>query len=247
LGLWEWFKDAIFTVLKFLAENMGDNWGLAIIVLTVMMRLALTPLIVKQTRSMYELQRIQPKIKALQEKYKNNKEKLQEETLKFYQENKVNPFGGCLPLIIQMPIFIALFSVLRVGTDPSDPTKGAGAMITYLHTLSDTAYTHAVNFFGIIPDISLTPKLMWTQGFVEALPYLLLVIMFGLSVWIPQLLMPGEKQQKMLGMYMGLMMLYFGWVSPAGVLLYWVTSSVLGIAQQQVTMKLAKRHEEALT
>ena len=88
----------------------------AIIALTVLFRLALMPLTIKQTKSMYEMQRIQPKIKELQKKYKDDKQKLQEETLKFYQDNKVNPFGGCLPMILQMPVFIALFQVLG-GTE----------------------------------------------------------------------------------------------------------------------------------
>ena len=84
------------------------------------------PLTVKQTKSMYEMQRIQPKIKELQKKYKDDKPKLQEETMKFYQENKVNPFGGCLPLILQMPIFIALFQVLA-GKKPGLPLVPDGA------------------------------------------------------------------------------------------------------------------------
>src|SRR5512137_1165318 len=98
MNLWVQFQQLIFTILLWLSDFLG-NWGLAIIALTVLIRLALMPLTIKQTHSMYEMQRIQPKIKELQTKYKDDKEKLQEETLKFYQENKVNPFGGCLPLI----------------------------------------------------------------------------------------------------------------------------------------------------
>ena len=112
MQIWTQFKDIIFQALQYLQSITGD-WGVAIILLTVALRILILPLTLKQTKSMLELQQIQPKIKELQAKYKDDKEKLQEETLKFYSENKVNPFGGCLPAILQMPIFFALFGVLR--------------------------------------------------------------------------------------------------------------------------------------
>lgn len=239
--MWEAIKELLFQALQALYSFTGD-YGWAIVLLTVALRLALVPLTVKQTKSMYELQRIQPKIKQLQEKYKNDKEKLQEETLKFYQENKVNPFGGCLPLILQMPIFLALFQVL--GTT----VKNASAswnLPAYLATLGQSHEAVAAKAFWIIlPDITLTPKAIYgTDGLLAAMPYITLVILFGLSIWLPQQLMPGEKQQKQTGMIMAVMMLYFGWISPAGVLLYWVTSSVIGLIQQQVTLKIYANKE----
>ena len=100
-------KKLIFQALLYLEGITGD-WGMAIILLTIAIRILLLPLTWKQTKSMVEMQRVQPQLKALQVKYKDDKEKLQEETLKFYSENKVNPFGGCLPLLLQFPILIAL-------------------------------------------------------------------------------------------------------------------------------------------
>ncbi len=223
--MWDAIKQLIMAALQMLYSVTGD-YGWAIIVLTVIIRLALTPLTIKQTRSMYEMQRIQPKIKELQKKYKNDKEKLQEETLKFYQENKVNPFGGCLPMLLQMPIFFALFSVLR-----TDFPK-------YLETLTAAERAAAQGWWIIIPDLTLTPSDVFSaHGVMAAIPYLVLVVLFGLSVWLPQQLMPGESQQKNMGLIMAAMMLYFGWVSPAGVLLYWVTSSLLGLGQQQLQIR----------
>jgi len=228
--IWNAFKDIIFQILQQIEGVVGD-WGLAIIVLTVLVRLALMPLTIKQTRSMYEMQRIQPKIKQLQEKYKDDKEKLQEETLKFYQENKVNPFGGCLPMLLQMPLLIALYQVLG-GT-----AKSPGTLMKYL-----TATGEVGRFFFLIPDIAKTPSMVFsTQGLLAAIPYILLVVLFGLSVWLPQALMPGEKQQKMIGAYMAVVMLWFGWSAPAGVLLYWDVSSLWGVAQQQIMMSSMKR------
>ncbi len=230
MNIWVSFKELIFLFLKQIEGVVGD-WGLAIIVLTVLVRLALMPLTIKQTRSMYELQRIQPKIKELQAKYKDDKEKLQEETMKFYQENKVNPFGGCLPMLLQMPLLIALYQVLG-GT-----AKSPGMLMKYLTETGEVG-----RFFFMIPDIAKTPSMVFSaQGLVAALPYVILVVLFGLSVWLPQFLMPGDKQQKMIGAYMAVVMLWFGWSAPAGVLLYWDVSSIWGVAQQQIMMASMKR------
>ena len=222
--MWAEIKNLILEALNYLYGIVGD-YGVAIILLTVGMRIQLMPLTMKQTKSMYEMQRIQPKIKELQKKYKDDKPKLQEETLKFYQENKVNPFGGCLPLVLQMPVFIALFQVLAGKTAPS--------LLVYLEQNNLTA-----SFLFILEDITKTPKQVFTtEGWVAAIPYVTLGLLFALSVWLPQQLMPGDKQQKMIGLYMAIMMLWFGWISPAGVLLYWVTSSAWQIAQQQILIK----------
>ncbi len=243
--MWEAIKTLLFQGLQSLESITGD-WGWAIILLTIGLRLAMVPLTVKQTKSMYELQRIQPKIKQLQEKYKNDKEKLQEETLKFYSENKVNPFGGCLPILLQMPVFLALFQVLGTTAKNASPTWNLPA---YLGTLSGAEQAAAKSFglFGlrILSDITLTPQAVFkADGIMGAIPYVTLVVLFGLSIWLPQQLMPGEKQQKQTGMIMAVMMLWFGWISPAGVLLYWVTSSVIGLIQQQITLKVYARKEE---
>lgn len=229
-AIWSSFKELIFMFLQLIEGYVGD-WGLAIIVLTILVRLALMPLTAKQTRSMYELQRIQPKLKELQAKYKDDKEKLQEETLKFYQENKVNPFGGCLPMLLQMPLLIALYRVLG-GTE-----KSPGLLMQYLNQTGETG-----KFFFFIPDIASTPSSVFSQqGLLAALPYIILVVLFGLSVWLPQALMPGDKQQKMIGAYMAVFMLFIGWSAPAGVLLYWDVSSIWGVAQQQLMMASLKR------
>lgn len=234
--LWSSFKELIFVFLQWIEGAVGD-WGLAIIVLTVLVRLVLMPLTLKQTKSMYEMQRIQPKIKELQKKYADDKEKLQEETLKFYQENKVNPFGGCLPMLLQMPLLFALYNVLG-GT-----AQKPGLLMQHFTS------TGAIGkFFFLIPDIAKTPAMVFkADGPVAVVPYLILVVLFGLSVWLPQALMPGEKQQKMIGAYMGIMMLFFGWSAPAGVLLYWDISSLWGVAQQQMMMaKMKQAHPDEI-
>lgn len=244
--MWDAIKTLLFQAVQSLYSITGD-YGWAIILLTVALRLAMVPLTIKQTKSMYELQRIQPKIKQLQEKYKNDKEKLQEETLKFYSENKVNPFGGCLPILLQMPVFLALFQVLGTTVKHASPNWNLPA---YLATLegAEAASAKIFGIFGVsvLHNITLTPSAVYgADGLLAALPYITLVALFGLSIWLPQQLMPGEKQQKQTGMIMAVMMLWFGWISPAGVLLYWVTSSVIGLIQQQLTLKVYAKKEGA--
>src|ERR1700709_2050934 len=105
--------DVFESVLKFFHDDIGASWGLSIILLTIVVRAALLPLAVKQFRSMQGLQRIAPHLKGLQEEYKDDKQRLQHETMKFYQEHKVNPFASCLPLVAQLPVFLSLFYMLR--------------------------------------------------------------------------------------------------------------------------------------
>ncbi|MHB1135868.1 MAG: YidC/Oxa1 family membrane protein insertase [Coriobacteriia bacterium] len=231
-------EKLLFDILQMLFGVVND-YGVAIILLTVAIRIILLPLTIKQTKSMYELQRIQPKIKELQDKHKNDKEKLQEETLKFYQENKVNPFGGCLPMLLQMPIFFALFRML--GTAGATP----GLFPQHIETLSDSAAAAASRFWIILPDITLSAGQVYKgDGLAAAIPYIIFVLLFGASTLVPQLLQPGaQAQQKQMSYMMSAMMLFFGWSVSAGVVLYWVTQGLLGVIQQLVQTKLYKARE----
>src|SRR5947209_9877916 len=105
--------DVFETILKFIHNNVGVSWGFSIVLLTVVIRAALIPLTVKQFHSMQRLQAHMPELKAIQARYKDDKQRQQQEVMKFYQENKVNPFGSCAPLALQLPVFIALFYMLR--------------------------------------------------------------------------------------------------------------------------------------
>jgi len=100
-------------ILKFFHDTVGFSWGLSIIFLTFVVRAALVPLTVKQFRSMQALARLQPEIKKLQQKYGDDKQRLNQEMMRFYQENKVNPFSSCLPIAAQLPVFFSLFYMLR--------------------------------------------------------------------------------------------------------------------------------------
>src|ERR1039458_7531269 len=101
------------SIMVFIHETVGGSWGLAIIGLTVLIRAVLVPLTFRQLKSMQEMQRLAPQINALKEKYKEDKQRQQQELMKFYQENKINPLASCLPLLMQLPVFISLFYMLR--------------------------------------------------------------------------------------------------------------------------------------
>ena len=105
--------DVFEQVLLFFHDTVGFGWGASIIAMTIVVRTLMLPLTIKQFRSMQGLQQLAPQIKAIQEKYKDDKQRQNQEMMKFYQENKVNPFGSCLPLVLQIPVFISLFYMLR--------------------------------------------------------------------------------------------------------------------------------------
>jgi YidC/Oxa1 family membrane protein insertase len=122
--IWDSLLNGLGSILAFFF-NVVPSYGVAIILLTVLVRLVLLPLTLRQTRSMQAMQRIQPQVKELQRKHKGNRQKMNEEMMKLYKEHQVNPLGGCLPLLLQLPVFIALFSVLRstisVAAVPAEP------------------------------------------------------------------------------------------------------------------------------
>lgn len=214
------------SILKFLANCIGffesfvGDWGLAIIILTVIIRVLLLPLTLKQQKSMAEMQIVQPLLQEIQTKYADNPQRLNEEMMKFYSEHKFNPLAGCLPMIIQMPIFFALFSVLR----------------TYIP--ADAA------FYGILPSLTTNASSVFaTSGFVSAIPYIIFVLLFSALTFIPMLMQKqSNSMSKGIGAVMAVFMLFVGWSSPAGVVLYWVTSSGWGVIQQMIIFK-KKNHE----
>src|SRR5438874_1800421 len=105
--------DAADWLLLRLHDGVGFSWGMSIIMLTVIVRLAIVPLTIKQIKSMNALRALQPQMKEIQEKYKGDRQAMNQAMMRFYQENKVNPFSSCLPLVLQLPIFMSLFYLLR--------------------------------------------------------------------------------------------------------------------------------------
>ena len=118
--MWEVFKNWIFDIIQFFFGFCQD-WGLAIIIVTIIFRVLISPLMHKQTKSSYQMQKVQPLMQEIQTKYANDPQRMQEEMQKLYADAKFNPLAGCLPMLLQMPIFIALFQVLPVLQPGSQP------------------------------------------------------------------------------------------------------------------------------
>ena len=135
--MWDVFKDWIFDIIQFFYNICGD-WGLAIIVVTVIFRILISPLMHKQTKSTHAMQKVQPLIQELQTKYGDDPQRLNEEMQKLYAEVKFNPIAGCIPMLLQMPIFIALFQVL---SEMGSRTQG-------------TTY----EFYNLVPSLVTTPS-----------------------------------------------------------------------------------------
>ncbi len=187
------------------------NYGLAIIVITVLVRLATWPIMARQMKSAERMRELMPRIKELQEKYKDDKQKQSEETFKLYRETGVNPLGGCLPMVLQLPVFIGLFFALQSSID----------------------LRHAP-FFLWINDLS-TPATLFTlpgAGFpVRVLPILMGASMFAQQKMMPQTGMDPAQAKMMLFMMPG-MMLVISYSFPSGLVLYWMVSNLLGIGHQ---------------
>lgn len=225
--MWDIFKDWIFQAIQFFDNLVGD-WGLAIIIITVIFRILVAPLMHKQAKSNFQMQRIQPKIASLQEKYSNDKVRLNQEMQKLYAEAKFNPLAGCLPMLLQLPIFMALFQVLR--------------------EMGEREEVQNFCFYGLIPNLTQTPAGAFAEGFLPFIPYLILMLIFAGATFLPMIIQQIKNkdnkqrtQTLIMGVVMTLFMLWISWGSPAGVLLFWGASSLIGIAQNQFTLARCRR------
>ena len=160
--MWDVFKDWIFDCIAFFANFLGD-WGLAIIVITVIFRLLVAPIMHKQIKSTFQMQKVQPLMQEIQKKFADDPVRQNEEMQKLYAETKFNPLAGCVPMLIQMPIFLAMFQTLRE--------------IGYSHP--DEVYS----FYGMVTDLTKTPANVISDGFGAFFPYLVLMLVFALATF----------------------------------------------------------------
>jgi YidC/Oxa1 family membrane protein insertase len=217
-GWFVWFEKPIFYLLDWLFRHIG-NFGVAIICLTVIVRALLFPVAQRQFASMASMRKVQPKMKVLQERYKDDKPKLQQEMMQLYKTEKINPLGGCLPIFIQMPIFIALYKVLMLSIEMRHQP-----FTLWIKDLSAPDPLTPINLFGLLP---FTPPPMLHLG--------LLAIALGVTMWATMRLSPQQMdpaQQQVMKFMPWLMMLFFAPLA-AGLQLYYVANNLLSLAQQQ--------------
>jgi YidC/Oxa1 family membrane protein insertase len=233
---------AIAYALYWLASIAGGNYGVAIILLTVLMRIVLLPLSIKQTKSMIAMQKLQPQLKELQKKYKDDREKMGQEMMKLYKDNKVSPFGGCLPLILQLPIMFAVFEVLRSLASTSSP---------YFKILFpgqnpktfNVATNPQLQFAGI--NITYTGAKLWSGGhYVQVIVLAVLTVATGYVS--AKMMVTDPKQAKMMAM-MPLLMGVFAWILPAGVTIYIIVTNIFTMVQQYVQLEHEGFYDEKLS
>jgi YidC/Oxa1 family membrane protein insertase len=208
-------EDLLRHVLVFFHDNVGLPWSWAIVALTICVRILLVPLVVRQIHSMQSLQVHAPQMKEIQKRYKGDRQKMNEELMKFYRENHINPMASCLPLAAQFPIFIALFYVLRAFAK-SNPEGD-------------------LSWMGIVPDISANANTHWSG-------YLLIAI-YAVSQVSSTLFMSTTMDKTQRYLLMGLPIFFLPIVVrfPTGLVLYWMTTNLWTVGQGLVTRRLAPK------
>ncbi|MDE3723424.1 membrane protein insertase YidC [Nocardiopsis sp. N85] len=222
-----------------LNPDSGWAWGLSIVLLTMLMRLLMVPLFVKQMNTQRKMQEIQPKLRKLQERYKHDKERLQQESMKLYQESGTNPLMGCLPLLLQMPVFFALFNVLR---------SVAEGNVRYYFTeeLVESARQALVFEAPIAAHFNSSPEELLALGSTNPIMAKVFIalacVIMGTTTFLTMrqsmkrsvVQMPDNPmmQTQKIMMYMAPLFGLFGLMMPVGVLIYWVTSNVWTMVQQ---------------
>jgi len=221
--LLHWILVTINDFLSGIGLSYSWTWGLAIIGLTIIVRLILFPLTWKQYKSAQQMQMIQPQIKELQKKYKGDRGKLQEETMKLYSEHRVNPFASCLPLLLQLPVFIALYAAIA-GKGP----------------LSAPEYQESVKLLFNAPFLWI-PKL----GLPDP-TYILLILYVATQMISTELMVAtqSDSTQKWIMRAMPIMFVLFLFRFPAGLFVYWVTTNVWTIGQQLVIRRTMPKPAE---
>jgi YidC/Oxa1 family membrane protein insertase len=234
----QWIIDVLRPALVFIHDTFGVGWGMSIVLLTVLVRAAMAPLTVKQFKSMRAMAAVAPELKKLQAKYKDDKQRQQQEIMKFYAENKINPFASCLPLVAQFPFFIGLYYLLR--TDLRTEICGHAAALAHIVTKAggvpppcgQVPGSGGAEKFLFVPDLT-----AGATGWVLAV----LMILYVGSQLLSTLLTPStpDKNQQML-MYglplvFSIFILFYNF--PAGLLVYWITTNLWTVSQGYLLRK----------
>jgi YidC/Oxa1 family membrane protein insertase len=232
--------------------DLIPNYAIAIALLTLAVMVVTTPFTLKGTRSMIQMQRLQPEMRRLQLKHKDDRQKLNEELMAFYKENQLNPLGGCLPLLLQAPVFMLLFNVIRgltrLGADGTFDPKHLDKASALYHALDPAKEMTA---FGV--NLAESASKALSVSFAHGLPHVVMVAIVAVSSYYQQKQIQGRNpdaeippQQKMLMRLMPAMFVFFAFVSPAALVVYFVTSNLYRIGMQHYITRTLYHGEDSL-
>ncbi len=256
--------DPLFHFMADVMSFLYDLWpsyGGAIILFTLMVMSVMAPVTLRQTKNMLAMSRLQPEVKRLRSKYGNDRERLNQEMMALYQANSVNPLSGCLPMLVQMPVFIVLYRLVRglsrrvsdVGMSIGDFSQRDGlSLSTFPKRVFNPDFLDAssqmsmdlrghteMKSLGI--DLSQTPSQALSEGLVHALPYLLMVLVVGLTSWLQQKQIQGRStnasmnpQQQAIMKVLPFMLPVFSFTMPAALVVYFLVSNTFRVFQQMV-------------
>jgi YidC/Oxa1 family membrane protein insertase len=226
----QWIVDVLKPVLIFFHDTVGVGWGMSIVLLTVVVRALLAPLTVKQFKSMQSIVRVAPQLKELQAKHKDDKQRQQQEVMKFYAENKINPFASCLPLVAQMPFFIGLFYLLRNDLRFEICGKALHVVAHKPPPCGTIAGASGAEKFLFIPDLTAQ-----ATGWVLAV----LIVLYVGSQLLSSVLTPStaDRNQKMLMYALPFVFVIFVRTFPTGLIVYWITTNLWTVAQGYILRK----------
>ena len=213
-------EDVVVFLLEKIADTVGQfgipgKFGIAIIIITILMRIVVFPLTLKQEKSMKKMRELQPEMDKIKEKYKDNPQEYQKRILEFQKENDINPLGGCWPILIQLPVFVALYYAFSGKTIPNDAT-----FLWFNLKQPDKLFMMGNFAFNLLPILN------------TGVTYLQQKIMSGATQG-----KEGSNQLQSMMYTMPLMMLFLFYRMPSGVTLYYLVSGVLSLAQQYIIMK----------
>jgi YidC/Oxa1 family membrane protein insertase len=246
--------DGLFEVIAKTLSVFYDlipNYAVAIAMLTLVVMIVTTPFTLKGTRSMIQMQRLQPEMRRLQIKHKDDRQKLNEELMAFYKENNLNPLGGCLPLLLQAPIFIILYNVIRGLTRVQDGTFDPKYLDHGSHLFRSLTDGDKMMAFGV--DLAESASKSLSDGFVHGLPHLVLVAIVAFSSYYQQRQIQGRNpdaeippQQKMLMRLMPAMFVVIAFAAPSAIVVYFVVSNLYRIGMQHYITRTLYHGEDSL-
>jgi YidC/Oxa1 family membrane protein insertase len=214
-------EDAAEAILLFLHDQVGFGWGMAIVGMTVIVRLMILPLTIKQIRSMNALRVLQPQLKEIQEKYKNDRQRMNQEMMRFYKENNVNPFASCLPLLLQLPVFLALFRLLRSDEFANRLAQSSSDGWLFIGNLAEKAHgAELVVLMVLYIGSQIGASLVMSVSMDKTQQRIMLLLPIFFAVIIPSF--------------------------PAGLIVYWITTNFWTLGQQIVIRRLSPPPQAAV-